>query len=39
MEQIQHFFEKMPKIVAKSKYMTQGGQIKDVTIEGIDNFF
>lgn len=39
MEQIQHFFEKMPKIVARSKYKTQSGQIKDVTIEGIDNFF
>lgn len=39
MEQIQVFFESMPKIVAKSKYMTQGGQVKDVTIEGIDNFF
>lgn len=39
MEQIQVFFESMPKIVAKSKYMTQGGQVKDITIEGIDNFF
>jgi hypothetical protein len=39
MEQIQVFFESMPKIVAKSKYMMKDGTIKDVVIEGIDNFF
>lgn len=39
MEEIQVFFESMPKIVAKSKYAAKDGTIKDVVIEGIDNFF
>jgi hypothetical protein len=39
MEKIQEFFEAMPKIVAKAKYMTKDNQIKEITIEGLDNFF
>lgn len=39
MEMIQVFFESLPKIVAKSKYMTDSGEVKDVVVEGIDNFF
>lgn len=39
MESIQNFFEAMPKIVVRGKYMTEDKQVKDVTIEGIENFF
>lgn len=39
MEKIQEFFEAMPKIVAKAKYVTKDNQVKEITIEGLDNFF
>lgn len=39
MESIQRFFESMPKIVVRSKYVTENKQVKDVTVEGLENFF
>jgi len=39
MEKIQEFFESLPKIVARSKYVTAEGNVKDIVIEGLDNFF
>jgi hypothetical protein len=39
MEKIQEFFESMPKVVAKAKYVAKDNQVKEITIEGLDNFF
>ena len=39
MEKIKEFFESIPKIVAKVKYITKAGEVKEMTIEGINNFF
>jgi hypothetical protein len=39
MEKIREFFESIPKIVAKVKYITKAGAVKEMTIEGINNFF
>lgn len=39
MENIREFFESIPKIVAKVKYITKAGVVKEMTIEGINNFF
>jgi len=39
MEKIREFFESIPKIVAKVKYITKAGVVKEMTIEGINNFF
>ena len=38
-EMIQQFFESLPRIVAKAKYVTKAGVVKELPIEGIDNFF
>lgn len=38
-EEIQRFFESMPKLVCKTKYVTKDKQVKDLTIEGLENFF
>ena len=39
MEKIKEFFESIPKIVVKVKYITKAGAVKEMTIEGINNFF
>lgn len=38
-EEIQKFFEAMPKLVCKTKYVTKDKEVKDLTIEGLENFF
>ena len=38
-EMLQEFFESIPRIVAKAKYINKAGLVKEVPIEGIDNFF
>lgn len=38
-EKIQEFFETMPKLVYKAKYVTEDKQVKELTIEGLENFF
>lgn len=38
-EMIQQFFMSMPKLVYKAKYITEDKQLKEVTIEGLENFF
>ena len=39
MEKIKEFFESIPKIVVKVKYITKAGAVKEMAIEGINNFF
>lgn len=38
-EEIQKFFEAMPRLVYNGKYMTKDKVVKDVKIEGLENFF
>lgn len=38
-EQIQKFFESMPKLVYNAKYITKEKVVKDLKIEGLENFF
>lgn len=38
-EKIQEFFESMPKLVYKAKYVTEQKVVKEVLIEGLENFF
>lgn len=38
-EKIQEFFEAMPKLVYKAKYVAEDKQVKEVLIEGLENFF
>ena len=38
-EQIQKFFEGMPKMVYNAKYVTKDKQVKELKIEGLENFF
>lgn len=38
-EEIQKFFENMPKIVYDAKYVNKNGDLKEVRIEGLENFF
>lgn len=38
-EAIQKYFEAMPKIVYEAKYVKKDGTVKDITIEGLENFF
>jgi hypothetical protein len=38
-EEIQKFFEAMPKLVYKAKYFNSKKELKELTIEGLDNFF
>ena len=38
-EQIQKFFEAMPKLVYNAKYVTKDQVVKDLKIEGLENFF
>jgi hypothetical protein len=38
-EEIQKFFESMPKLVYNAKYVTKEKVVKDLKIEGLENFF
>lgn len=38
-EEIQKFFEAMPKLSYKAKYFNSKKELKETTIEGLDNFF
>jgi len=38
-EEIQKFFESMPKLVYNAKYLTKDKVVKDLKIEGLENFF
>jgi len=38
-EEIQKFFEAMPKLVYNAKYVTKDQVVKDLKIEGLENFF
>lgn len=38
-EEIQKFFEAMPKLTYKAKYLNNKREVKELTIEGLDNFF
>lgn len=38
-EQIQKFFEAMPKLIYNAKYVTKDKVVKDLRIEGLENFF
>lgn len=38
-EEIQKFFEAMPKLVYNAKYVTKDKVVKDLKIEGLENFF
>lgn len=38
-EQIQKFFESMPKLIYNAKYITKEKVVKDLKIEGLENFF
>lgn len=38
-EEIQKFFEAMPKLVYDGKYVTKDKVVKDIRIEGLENFF
>ena len=38
-EEIQKFFETMPKLVYNAKYLTKDKVVKDLKIEGLENFF
>lgn len=38
-EKIQQFFEAMPKVIAKCKYVAKNNEVKEITIEGLDSFF
>jgi len=38
-EEIQKFFEAMPKLIYNAKYMTKEKVVKDLKIEGLENFF
>jgi hypothetical protein len=38
-EEIQKFFETMPKLKVVGKYLTKDNKLKEVPIEGIENFF
>jgi hypothetical protein len=38
-EEIQKFFEAMPKLVYNAKYVTKEKVVKDLKIEGLENFF
>lgn len=38
-EEIQKFFEGMPKLVYNAKYVTKEKVVKDLKIEGLENFF
>ncbi len=38
-EQIQKYFEAMPKLVYNAKYVTKDQVVKDLKIEGLENFF
>ncbi len=38
-EQIQKFFEAMPKLIYNAKYITKDKVVKDLRIEGLENFF
>lgn len=38
-EQIQQYFESMPRLIYKVKYFNKQNELKEVTIEGLDNFF
>lgn len=38
-EEIQKFFESMPKLVYNAKYMTKDRVVKELKIEGLENFF
>jgi len=38
-EEIQKFFENMPKIVYDAKYVNKNKELKEVRIEGLENFF
>lgn len=38
-EEIQKFFESMPKLVYNAKYVTKDKIVKDLKIEGLENFF
>lgn len=38
-EEIQKFFEAMPKLTYKAKYLNNKKEVKEITIEGLDNFF
>ncbi|MDC3266486.1 gp26 family baseplate hub assembly chaperone [bacterium] len=38
-EEIQKFFEAMPKLVYNAKYLDKEKQLKQLKIEGLDNFF
>jgi hypothetical protein len=38
-EKIQEFFVSMPKLVYNAKYVTEDKVVKELTIEGLENFF